>query len=1396
MDEIDIRFLINSPEVEQENSRVKAALSGTEKASVAAGKAMASAFEQGNIPLENMTENIRIQKQVLADLEKQHKAAEKKVDKMAPGAAKEAANAQLRTAKKEIEEERAALGALEAQQRQYEQSTVSLRTKIRKAKDEMAGMVEGTDEYKQKMQELGVLQDRFADISKQGQIFADDQKYIRATTETIQGISGAMAAGTGIATLFGASQENLAKIQARLQAVMAISIGVNQVAQVLNKDSYFTHLILARAKDQVTVATTRLSVALGISNVAAKALMATLTLGLSLAITGAIVLFNRMSKAKEEALKKDAALHDQVVKSRIEITQETAEIGRQFEALQKAEKGTKGYEKAKDKILSGYGKYLQGLSTEIRTLQDVEGAYKAISTAAIQSINDRARAAFVSDAQGTANEKMGGAMKGIRDNVTGFFSREYLDKFPLTITNIMAEVTDILLSAGKTGSEKMDAAMEALTKRGIGELDARRYLTGRMNVVDEMGGKNLVQDFHIALTELDSVEKVADRVFGKATPDKEAIAQNKAYWEQQRDGAQAALAAMENGKRGTAEWDEQLKKLRTAEQKLKTWDFATDPAKLQSKIGQAALQGEIELESARVAVMEDGRDKRLATAENEYRQRLASINKEQADLAAQYKAAGKKMSPEEKEAFGARRELAGVERDNKRYQAELEYFNQTEALYKELADVFLTEEQRKTKAIQDRFDELRNRVNTSAQRDGMSGGEAAVLYGQIDKAQQKAELDELREQFRSYEEQVAQIAATYNDKILKLRAAGYEAQAQEAERQRDKALKALSASMLQESDLWIRLFSEASLKSVAQIRSLLDETQKLYDFLQGKEGAAKPVGFTDEQLENLKKSPESLRAIQEAIQKLKQELGQKSPFERFSVDVKAGVDKISNAFKDGKGWEEVAGGVGIINTAFKEISPAIRKFGDDLGNIFGGDVSEAISQAMDLAESVGDVGAGLASIASGDIVGGVMNVVSGLGKIFSMGAEAEKRHQEALKTIAEARIQQQRQYNLLLLEQNLLYQEGKNAFGTDEIGRATNALRVYRQAIADYKAELQGDAPTKTFSGVTSGLYSKQLATYNQGIGALSSAQVVTGHKKTGLFGWGKGRDTYSSILAVYPKLIDSEGQLDVALAKSILSTQKMSDSTKNLVQSLIDLQEQAEAAREELNAYIQETYGDLGSGIMEALVGSIQSGTNAWEEFGKTGAKVLEKLGQQAAYSLFLQDDFNQLQKKLEAVYGSGLSEEQIARNAMDTVDQFYDQIGGKMQQAQDWLEYWQKRGQERGFDLWAEDESSKKTGASGQLQAEMTEGTASQLVGLWNMTALDMRALRELTAGGIETARQIQPDVRQILLTVILIEENTRATAQNTGATVSELKEGFDRMHRQLDAIMANTKESNSRR
>ncbi len=114
---------------------------------------------------------------------------------------------------------------------------------------------------------------------------------------------------------------------------------------------------------------------------------------------------------------------------------------------------------------------------------------------------------------------------------------------------------------------------------------------------------------------------------------------------------------------------------------------------------------------------------------------------------------------------------------------------------------------------------MRNRVNDSVLYDDMDEGTAGKLYARIDQAQQQSELDEALKQFKTYQTQVEETVRDHNDRIVRLRAAGYEAEAQEGERQRDRALRQLSEAMLQESDLWVRLFGDPATKTVAQIKT-------------------------------------------------------------------------------------------------------------------------------------------------------------------------------------------------------------------------------------------------------------------------------------------------------------------------------------------------------------------------------------------------------------------------------------------------------------------------------------------------------------------------------------------------------------------------------------------------
>lgn len=266
-----------------------------------------------------MKEQSDVVKQVESDI----RSLEKQLAKAAPGGVKTDLTAELNVARKVLQEEKGELALLEQQVDKTAGKHTMLRTQIAQLKQEMSSMTEGTEEYRAAMERLGTLQDRYGDISTQGRIFSDDNKNIKATMDAISGLAGAMTAGTGVASLFGMEEEKLAKIQTKLQAVMAITIGVQQVANTLNKDSYFTHVLLAKGKTMLTAANTRLAVSLGISTVAAKALMATLTFGLSAVITGLIVLWDRYS---DRVKKGQQQINNEIEKTKSIMSQMSKDI--------------------------------------------------------------------------------------------------------------------------------------------------------------------------------------------------------------------------------------------------------------------------------------------------------------------------------------------------------------------------------------------------------------------------------------------------------------------------------------------------------------------------------------------------------------------------------------------------------------------------------------------------------------------------------------------------------------------------------------------------------------------------------------------------------------------------------------------------------------------------------------------------------------------------------------------------------------------------------------------------------------------------------------------------------------------------------------------------------------
>lgn len=347
----------------------RAALEGLEKEHREAEKSVRSLREEyGRISLEeeraaagskSLTDRIREQKEVIGQIESDIKSLEKAYQGAAPGKAKVAALDELNAAKKALEEEKGALAGLQAEQEKTREGSKRLSLQLRELQDSMARLrLEGkqdTEEYRKMAQQAALLSDTLADLNTQTKILSNDDANLQGFMSGVSGLAGLFTTATGALSLFASENENLAKIQTRVQSVMAITMGLQQVFNTLNKDSAFRLVTVVKMKNLLTAANTRLAVALGISTGAAQALMATLTLGLSAVITGIIVLWDKYSDAQEKAAEKakervkiESDGRAQMIKTRFEIESTLASL--------KEFTGTREEEKAKVKELnSKYG---------------------------------------------------------------------------------------------------------------------------------------------------------------------------------------------------------------------------------------------------------------------------------------------------------------------------------------------------------------------------------------------------------------------------------------------------------------------------------------------------------------------------------------------------------------------------------------------------------------------------------------------------------------------------------------------------------------------------------------------------------------------------------------------------------------------------------------------------------------------------------------------------------------------------------------------------------------------------------------------------------------------------------------------------------------------------------
>ena len=1225
---IEIEYLFGGNLID----KTKEAARETANLSTAAERAAAAVAEQ-----------ITAQKAVVSRVENDLKSLQKQYEKVAPGKAQNEIMLDIRACKVVLEEEKGALAALEAEHKKATTSVGKLTKEYRSLIQEMARMrlagEEGSAQYQAMAKRAAELCDTLGDVRAQTKALASDDANWEAMASGLNGLSGAITAGTGVMSLFVGENEELARVQTRLQAVMAITMGMQQTFNALNKDSAFSTIALTKAKKLWTAVNIGLAESLGISTAAAQALMATVTLGLSVAIVGLIALWNKHNKATKDAAKAENDMVASMREGSRSAAVQKAKLDILYKATQDNTKSLKERKVAVSNLQKQYPAYFGNMKTEAILAGKAAAAYRQLADDIIKAAMARAyekRIEKLAERQADLELSKAGLEKYLHDNKANYDKAQKNRRAEKQYTkDVTGGLTAGFAESGMAqqfAEQRIDPTIKAYDQRNKQLKGICQEMEANQRVINTLSAKVIAYN--------PEVNRVESKGYNMPTETK-------------------------------VKKEKQVKKEKE--------DLTNEI----NELGELELAARKKIEESRVALMKEGYEKQRAEELLHYEEEKQRINEEEAKrmaLVQKLRKGGVVVTPEQEAQIG-------IDAAKQRIQAAQMYGDKLTAI-----------NEKEKKEYDDKVKE--------------------------EKQKEEEALDALLSKYKDYNAERIAIETAYTKDMVALLGRRnkdnykeIDAALAELERAKEKALKEVTNKELNEmkssASIFVEMFENSSEKSIKQINRIMRKLADLKLYMdamargelnaegavvvKNKKGETKrtitaediaKMGITPEQLKRLQESPEALKAFMEQWQKLRQETLKKNPFKALGAALK-------DLFKKDTGEEDKGAKIKRLALTAAGCADEISKIAGGLSEMFDQIGNQSMAEAMGSVQSImGGVSNIAKGFANGGVFGGIMAAVGEainiIGKAFSAGA----RHRAALNAIMKERIAQQQAYNLLLMQEALLYEQGTTAFGTDRYGKATNAIHVMSQAAEEFEKAWK----------------------------KANDIKVVTGHKRTGLFGWGKGKDTYSSLLSEYPKLLDANGKLNISLAESILKTRKMSDESKEALQHLIDLAKQQEEAFKEIRNYLTDIFGELGSTMANALVDAFKSGTDAGKAMVESVGRMLEKLGADMVYSAVLQKYFLKAQKEMEKyATDENLSEEERFAAYARILDQLTSEVAADSGKASSLLEQFKRMAKEKGIDIFG---GAAQQGRAGSLET-MTQAQGTKLEGLMTSAQIHLASM-----------------------------------------------------------------------
>lgn len=752
---------------------------------------------------------------------------------------------------------------------------ISLRTQLRNVREELALLEangqRGTEAFKKLQQEAGRLTDAIGDATTQARIFSHDNRGLQGMISGLSGVVGAFSAAQGAVALFAGENEDLQKVMLKVQSLMSITIGLQQVANTINKDSAFMLTTVAKAKELLAAATNKLTIALGGSTIAAKALMATLTLGLSVAITVIIAALSKLQSKQAEAKKAQEEFNKKV-------SEAAGKPVAAYRALQTEWISLSGSLKEREKWVQDNADNFKELGFSVRDAKEAEELLVSNSSKFVEAMMLRAKAAATSELAIEKYKAVIEAQNKLDATPKAYVSQKgtYTDGYGVKRKGTVLEKSDTWKEA-EEALTKAEAEYNKLINLQVSFTQQEKQILAQ---IGNQAGKIIAGSVEAAEKELARLQEL----YKKAGSDKERASLKKQIEAQQKEVNRISLSS--GSKKEKDPYLEMLTKRKEKYADYLKWVTSKDETlRMAANTEFATLLKEGTsyldyLENKRADIQAKATKtttdlKNLSTLNNE----IAKTTKEtvisdfdkklQEELAACQTIGArldlleqrrKELSGDNSDVDNAKKDIIDDAKKDTLQQAKEE----TKQLLREyagyLSDKLDFEESYawKKQAITDKL----AKVTTSKDKQVAEAALAALekKRAEYSKLTGNEQYDQLLQQYKTYQQQQTEIMKTYAAQRVEAEKQGNIAMIAQINAKEQAELSKLAASRLMASESWNQLFSDLSTLTTNTINKLITDIN------------SKKVSLSAQF------NPADLKAINDQLEKAKDELHERNPF--------------------------------------------------------------------------------------------------------------------------------------------------------------------------------------------------------------------------------------------------------------------------------------------------------------------------------------------------------------------------------------------------------------------------------------------------------------------------------------------------------------------------------------